>query len=284
MPSVIDAVSILHTVLNTAEEIKSIVKKTRKINENTAKEIHSYVTELIELLNTLIDYKVIPETLIDFWKNDFDEYRRELFGYATESAGITIAQYHGDELTPYPILRKNMLDSLNDLIEHISNTINYINKQVESGKIDVYSESSQMLIELESINSFINFYNVVKEWLNEHVGELYYYTTVSLSVFIHNINDLSKLIDDLRIYITDTLKFAREFEMHDLMDNINWIKNTFDMIADSVNIAKLAVNESNFETYEEMFINSFRHIEDLLTNFESILDAMYKRVTSKQKY
>jgi len=177
-----------------------------------------------------------------------------------------------------------MLDSLNDLIEHISNTINYINKQTQSGKIDIYSESSQMLIELESINSFINFYNVVKEWLNEHVGELYYYTTVSLSVFIHNINDLSKLIDDLRIYITDTLKFAREFEMHDLMDNINWIKNTFDMIADSVNIAKLAVNESNFETYEEMFINSFRHIEDLLTNFESILDAMYKRVTSKQKY
>ena len=284
MPTIIDAVSMLHTILNTAEEIKSVVKKTRKINENTAKEIHSYVTELVELLNALIDYKVIPETLINFWKKDFDGYRRELFGYASESAGITIAQYHGDELTPYPILRENMLDSLNDLIERISNAINYINKQVESGKIDIYSESSQVSIELENINSFINFYNDAKAWLNEHSGELYYYTSVTLSDVIHNINNLSKLIDDLRVYVTDTLEFARKFELYDLIDNINWIKNMFDMIADAPNIAKFAIDESDestFETYEEIFIDSLMYIDDFLTNFESILDTMYKRVTSK---
>jgi hypothetical protein len=287
MPSVIDAASLLHTILNTAEETRSIVKRTRTIDENAAREMHGYVTELIELLNALIDYKVIPEHLINFWKNAFDGYRKDLFGYMSESAGITIAEVYDkdDELTPYSVLREKMLDTLNELTEHISNTINYVNKQVESGNIDIYAESSQASPELEKITQFVNFYKDAKKWLGNYSDRLYHYTTVTLGDAIYEIKDLIELIDNLKIYVMNTMAFARKFNMYDLMDDVIWIKNTFDMIADSQNIVKLALNETDesmIEEYDEMLIDSLRLIDTFLSKFESVLDMMYQRVTSKQ--
>jgi hypothetical protein len=287
MPSLVDAVSLLHTILNTAEETKSLVKKVRTINENTAKELHGYITELIELLDVLIDYKVIPEILINFWKDAFDGYRKDLFGYATESAGITIAEVHDkdDELTPYSVLRENILYSLNELIEHISNAINHINKRIESGNINIYAESSQVSIEFEKITQFVNFYKDAKTWLRNHSDRLYHYTTVTLEDVIYEVKDLIELIDDLKIYVINTMAFARKFNMYDLMDDVIWIKNAFDMIADAPNIVKLAINEtdeSTIEKYNEMLIDSLILIDTFLPKFESVLDIMYQRVTSKQ--
>jgi len=67
MPSIIDAVSAFNRLLNTVVETQSVIKKIKTISETRAKEIYSYLTEIIDLLDDLVGYKVVPEILIKFW-------------------------------------------------------------------------------------------------------------------------------------------------------------------------------------------------------------------------
>jgi len=290
MPSVIDAVSLLQSILKFANEARSIVKKTRTINENKAKEILEYITELIELINELFDYKVIHDFMLKLWKNNLEEYRNNLLAYASENMGITITTIQDeDELIPYPTLREDLLFLLNELIEHISNTINFINKQVESGKVDIYTSSEKLSFEFEKVIQFVNFYNDAKAWLNEYANELYRYTTLTLEDFIHNTNELKQLqylISTLKTYVLNISTFANKFKMYDLMDDVNLVKNMLETIAEGPRIVQYVIkmDESEideFDKYNEAFIDSMRYIDDFISNFESLLDSMYQKVKSK---
>jgi len=286
MPSVIDAVSAFNRLLNTVVETQSVIKKIKTISETRAKEIYSYLTEIIDLLDDLVDYKVVPEILIKFWSDTLNDYRKNVFEYFTKDVGITVkVEEYTDELLPYPVLREQMLQFLNDISEYLTNVINYINQQIESGKVDIYADTSIISLEIKDVKEFMDFYKEAQEWLREHENDLYQYTQLTLHDVIDDVNTLRELIYSMRVYVKSMVKFAKKFELYDLMDDVNLVESIVETIADAPNIAELAIgeDESDFAEYEEAFMESIEFIDDFVSRFENLLDEMYKRILQKIK-
>ena len=286
MPSIIDAVSAFNRLLNTVVETQSVIKKIKTISETRAKEIYSYLTEIIDLLDDLVGYKVVPEILIKFWSDTLNDYRKNVFEYFTEDVGITVkVEEYTDELLPYPVLREQMLQFLNDISEYFTNVINYVNQQIESGKVDIYADTSIISLEIKDVKEFMDFYKEAQEWLREHENDLYQYTQLTLHDVIDDVNTLRELIYSMRVYVKSMVKFAKKFELYDLMDDVNLVEGIVEIIAYAPNIAELAIgeDESVFAEYEEAFMESIEFIDDFVSRFENLLDEMYKRILQKIK-
>jgi len=215
-----------------------------------------------------------------------NDYRKNVFEYFTEDVGITVkVEEYTDELLPYPVLREQMLQFLNDISEYLTNVINYVNQQIESGKVDIYADTSIISLEIKDVKEFMDFYKEAQEWLREHENDLYQYTQLTLYDVIDDVNTLRELIYSMRVYVKSMVKFAKKFELYDLMDDVNLVENIVETIADAPNIAELAIgeDESDFAEYEEAFMESIEFIDDFVSRFENLLDEMYKRILQKIK-
>jgi ribosome biogenesis protein Nip4 len=234
----------------------------------------------------LVGYKVIPEILIKFWSDILNEYRTHIFAYLTEDVGITVKDDdNDDELMPYSVLREQILQTLNEMSDYLTNLINYINQQVESGKVGIYTDASVLSLENKLTEEFLEYYKEATTWLKENANELYKYTNLTLYDVIDDINDLRDLINDLSDYVKNMVVFVKKFHLYDLMYDVNLVKNMFEQIADAPNIAELAIGESEeeFMEYEEAFIDSVRLIDNFLNKFEDLLEKMYEKIVQKTK-